>query len=413
MIKTKICIIGAGPGGAAAALKLDRMGIPCLLVDKAVFPRDKVCGDAISGKVVYGLNRIDKALAQAFHEQTEIRVSCWGLKFSFPNKKEIRMHPPQMDKVDITTAKPEGYISKRIHFDNFLIEQVRQSPNVTLKEGVAITKFEKMEAGYLLSDKKGEIQIQTQLVLDASGAQSRFNRLEGNMEKEDKHYAGSVRAYYKNVTGLDQYNSIELHYIKGIIPGYFWIFPLPDGQANVGMGISTHLINKRKLNLKQTFQEVVDNVFKERFQQATQVSPLKGFGLPLGSKKRQLSGDHYMLIGDAAALIDPLTGEGIGNAVISGSYAAIQAAKCLETNNFSADFMKAYDKAVYKKLWRELKISHFLQKMIKYPTLVSILVRFASSNKHFLEVMTMMFSDVDLRKKLRSPRFYFNLIFNR
>ena len=80
MIRTKICIIGAGPGGAAAALKLDRLGIPCVVVDKAVFPRDKICGDAISGKVVYGLNRIDKSLAQEFHNERAIRAECWGLK---------------------------------------------------------------------------------------------------------------------------------------------------------------------------------------------------------------------------------------------------------------------------------------------------------------------------------------------
>ena len=82
---SKVTIIGAGPGGAAAALKLDRLGIPCVLLDKAVFPRDKVCGDALSGKVIYGLNRIDKQIALDLFAETDIRVGCWGIKFVFPN----------------------------------------------------------------------------------------------------------------------------------------------------------------------------------------------------------------------------------------------------------------------------------------------------------------------------------------
>ena len=69
MIETDVCIVGAGPGGAAAALKLSYLGIPCLILDKATFPRDKVCGDTVSGKVTTLLGRLDPAMLNRFRRQ--------------------------------------------------------------------------------------------------------------------------------------------------------------------------------------------------------------------------------------------------------------------------------------------------------------------------------------------------------
>ena len=89
MIKTDICIIGAGPGGAATALKLSHLGIPSVVVDKAVFPRDKVCGDAISGKAVTILRRIDPGIVERFELATAEQSSVWGIRFGAPNGKVI------------------------------------------------------------------------------------------------------------------------------------------------------------------------------------------------------------------------------------------------------------------------------------------------------------------------------------
>jgi flavin-dependent dehydrogenase len=153
--------------------------------------------------------------------------------------------------------------------------------------------------------------------------------------------------------------------------------------------------------------------FKSRFEDAELDGKILGFPLPLGSKKRPISGDGYLLIGDAAALIDPLTGEGIGNAIVSGKIAGEIVQQAIENQAFDAEFLKQYDRAIYKKLWRELKISHQLQRMMQYPWIVNILSSIALRSKEFTSVMTAMFTDIDLRKKLRDPRFYFRLLFNR
>jgi flavin-dependent dehydrogenase len=135
--------------------------------------------------------------------------------------------------------------------------------------------------------------------------------------------------------------------------------------------------------------------------------------LPLGSKKRKISGKNFILIGDAAALIDPLTGEGIGNATISGIFAAEQAKKCLAASDFSAEMMANYDEAVYDKLWKELQISYRLQKAFQRRWLLSAVAGIAVKNKQLAEVITAIFANVDLKKMFRNPLFIFKVIFNR
>lgn len=415
MTKAEVCILGAGPGGIATAMMLDKLGIPSTVLDKAVFPRDKVCGDAISGKVVYGFNRIDKAVFQEFSQADAIKANCWGIKFFFPNERGLHIPMPVDEKKRLERKKAEAFVSKRIDFDNFLVEKAKTKPHITIKEGVNITFYERKDGGFILKDKKTGFELFTKLLIDASGAQSKFAREFGGMKKESKHYAAAVRAYYKNVGGCDADNSIELHFIKEIFPGYLWIFPLPNGHANVGVGMRTDKVRKYKVNLKKEMQDVLKNhpKFKDRFVNAELQGKILGFGLPFGSKKRKISGDNYMLVGDAASLIDPVTGEGIGNAVISGWFAAQHAQKVLAAQNYTADFMKAYDKMVYHKLWKELQISYQLQRSFQNIWSLNLVSLLAFRNKRFIDFLRAAFSDIDLRKKLSSPKFYLGLLFNR
>lgn len=415
MIETNVCILGAGPGGASAALKLDRLGIDCLLVDKATFPRDKICGDALSGKVVYALNRIDKSIMEDFYEPKDIKIDCWGVEFVFPKDRKISVASTSFLKEGEQNPRAFGFVSKREDFDNYIIEYVRKSSHIDFREGLELRDFEKVEDGFILKNKDGSVAIKTKLVIAADGAQSKFAREIAAFDKEEKHFAGAIRAYYKNVKGCSEDNFIELHFVEDFAPGYLWIFPLPNGEANVGVGMRSDLISKDKVNLKKKMLEILATHprFKDRFEEAEVIGKIKGFGLPLGSKKRKISGDHYMLIGDAASLIDPLTGEGIGNAMISGLRAAEHAQRALETANFTAAALKTYDEEVYNHLWKELKISYQIQRALQYPWLTNILSGIATRSQGFTETMTAMFTDVNMRKKIYNPFFYIKLLFQK
>lgn len=232
MHETDVCILGAGPAGATAALHLATKGIPSLLIDKAVFPRDKVCGDALSGKVVNELRRISPELPALLGAQQEALPS-WGIHFISPGGQKLSVpfkydYRPEQDV-------PAGYISKRVDFDNFLIEQVRQRPEVELWEGVALHKYERTaQGGFVLSDKQGQPLVQARLLLVANGAQSGFTRHVAGLEQEPEHYCAGLRAYYRGVAGMDADNFIELHFFRDFLPGYLWVFPLPGGRRTWG-----------------------------------------------------------------------------------------------------------------------------------------------------------------------------------
>ena len=441
MKNTPITILGAGPAGAATALKLAQLGIRCVLIDKAAFPRDKICGDGISNQCVHVLQKwLDPSIVARFAAATHLQIDSWGLQVEGTkgNGFEIPYKPFSKEK----TEMPSGFVCKRRDFDNFLVEEVRRSPLIEFYENVEITHFEKRDlkhdvretlkvsrtfaaaqndqntegssdVGFELSDKTGNFKIQTQLVIAADGAQSRFARQIGGIELDNQHFMASVKAYYSGVTGFHKDNFLEFYFLKDFLPGYFWIFPLPNGEANVGIAIVSEDVSKRKLNLKHCLEEVIETRFKDRFTNAQIIGKIEGFGLPLGSKRRKLSGDNYILTGDAACLIDPLTGEGIANALLSGVVAAEKAAECLEKSDFSAKILRGYDERIYRMRGQEFKVSYWLQRQFRRAWFFDALVWLISKNQHLARTFAFVFTDVNLKKQLRTPSFWWSVLRNK
>ena len=405
-----ICILGAGPGGAAAALHLANAGQRCLLLDRAAFTRDKTCGDALSGKVINELKRIEPGL-HAKLAAAPIQIPSWGIDFIAPNGRKLSIpFKPKFDKTHDPTA---GHVAKRIDFDNFLVEEVRQRPEIDFRENVDVARTERSPDGWQLFDKAGHEIATCRLLLVANGAQSEFARKVAGHALEPDHHCAGLRTYYDGVAGLSPDNFIELHFIKDFLPGYLWVFPLPNGQANVGVGMLSKTVADKKVNLRQRLDEILTThpALAPRFAGATRLGSVKGFGLPLGSKRRALSGANYFLLGDAGSLIDPFSGEGISHAMVSGRHAAIWAVEAVKKNDFSPEFLRNYDKAVYNRLGQELRLSRVMQRLLNFPSLFNIVANRAVSNPTLAATLSMMFMDLDLREQLRKPSFYFKLFF--
>jgi flavin-dependent dehydrogenase len=322
------------------------------------------------------------------------------LRVPFQTKKEKKTAP--------------GFIAKRIDFDNWLVEKVKANPLITLHENTEVRHYRR-QGNTIIAEANNGRTYTTPLVIACDGAYSTFTKDIAGLKTEPEHNCFGLRAYYKNVQGLDAENFIELHFLKEFLPGYFWIFPLPNGYANVGVGMRADKMHDKKVNLKKSFESILQNnpVMRQRFAGAQLAGDIKLFGLPMGSKKRILSGNNYMLCGDAGMLIDPFTGEGIGNAMFSGYYAAAQAQRCIENNNYSAAFMQGYDKELYHRLWSELLLSYRMQQLVNFPWLFNLVVRKANSNKLLSETISCMFEDLDMRARLKDPRFYMQLLFSK
>ena len=406
-----IVIAGAGPAGTTASLFLSEEKIPHIILDKSFFPRDKICGDAISGKASDILHKLNSSIHQELELSAGEFLPCDGILFSAPNGKMLEV-PFSNDLTKL--PYPAGYISRRIDFDNFLFKKLNRN-FATVIEGAEIKSIAHINEGIKLSyfhEGKNKT-LECKLLIGAEGDRSLTARSLGGYRVDQKHYSAAVRAYYRNINGMHSQNFIELHFTREILPGYFWIFPLPGGEANVGVGIPSEIISKKKINLKDEMLRIIHEhpIFKERFRNAELLGDVKGWGLPLGSQQRKISGTHFLLAGDAASLIDPFTGEGIGNAMLSGMKAAEQAKRCLEAKNFSKDFLQQYDEEVFRNCGDELKLSYRLQKLCRQAWLINLFFNKANRSKELREHLPEIFYNPDKRKSLSSMRIYLKLLF--
>ncbi len=400
-----IIIVGAGPAGCAMAFSLKETKLSVALIDKATFPRDKICGDALSSDVINQLHWMSEDFLDDFKQFSQKQPSN-GVQFVSPSG-----HVAELDYSNKRHKElPAGYVSKRIDFDNFLFSKIKGQHNVTVFENCKVENIENKPDGAYLKTTHGDFK--TQIVVGADGAHSIVEKQLTSNKIDKKHYSAGLRCYYENVTGFSEGNHIELHFIKDVLPGYFWVFPLPNNQANVGLGMLSH--NAKNVNLKKLLLEVIEKTpsLKERFKNAKPIEKIQGYGLPIGSRKKCISGNRFILLGDAASLIDPFTGEGIGNAIRSGRFGAEHIKDCFTTNSFDAAQNKKYDRLIYSKVWTELKISSSMQSLSKYSFLLNFVIKKASKSSSFKKLLIAMLDDINLKKELTKPSFYFKLFFN-
>ncbi|MCX6291548.1 MAG: geranylgeranyl reductase family protein [Bacteroidetes bacterium] len=409
--ETAIVIAGAGPAGSVTSLFLCRNKIPHIILDKSSFPRDKICGDALSGKVVDILRKLDGKLLDELNLCQAQALGSYGVKFGAPNGTCVDI--PFAKNIESLKSAP-GFISRRVYFDDFLFQKIDRTyatviENAEVKE--LIRKENRVEVTYV--QQGSQHSISCKLIVGAEGDRSVVARKLGGYVKDDRHYCAGLRAYYKGVKNFHPQNFIELHFLKELLPGYFWIFPMANGEANVGLGMLSADVSKRKINLKQSLMNIIQHhpEFKKRFEGAQLVDGIKGWGLPLGSKKRKISGSNFLLTGDAASLIDPFTGEGIGNAMLSGMVAAKHIQCALTENRFDENFLSEYDREVYGKLWNELKISRTLQRLSRYPWLFNLVINKASKSERLRNTIMIMFDNLEARKRLQNPLNYFKLFY--
>lgn len=409
MIKQDIIILGAGPAGIASALFLAKKGIPSTIIEKEEFPRDKVCGDCLGGYAISILHQIDKDLFGRFINY-EQKLVGQGVHFFGPDKQKVSIEAINT----VGTNMKEVALCKRIDFDDFLYKEAERHKAIQIVQNTFISKLHFQNEQVHLYDKKGsEIGI-SKMIIIASGSNHNLVNQVRETKLSRKNFASGVRAYYDGIEGLDRKGFIELHFLKKIAPGYLWIFPLNNNQANVGLGIRSDIIAKEKINLRQLLDSCIeDNEYlRDRFKNARQLNSVKGFPLALGGKRYPISGDRYLLAGDAANLIEPLFGEGIGHAMYSGKFAAEHACNCLQKNDFSAQKNKDYDRLVYEKLGSTLRFSSMMQKIAFYPKIMGLLFDRITTNKQLQRLMFGIINGKIPKTRVKGLEVLLRFIFN-
>lgn len=365
MIKTDVCIIGSGPSGASTSLYLSKLKIHHYIIDKAHFPRDKTCGDGLmmhAYKSLKTLNLFDDFLADD----------------NFLHTKEINLHITDNLKIDIKESSERDMIisyGKRLHFDSFLVNNLSKK-YTTCEFGNAVKNITETKDGILitLKDKK---QILTKLVVGADGVNSIVSKKLARNIVNKKKSSTFISAYFNNVSHLNTNNEAEirLHYNK--MPLFFYLFPLPNNQANVTLGGNTEEILKHNINLIDEIQDIICNHPKVnyKFTNAKQVIKWRGWGIPYNFKNQKVYGNRFLLVGDAAGLANSFYKEGVGTGMMSGILCAKKIETCLQQNNFSEAFLSSYKQDLNSEFGKLLNFSEFVLKVAQSKTTLSFVTK--------------------------------------
>jgi len=398
-------VVGGGPGGSTTAAFLGKKGRKVLLLDKEKWPRDKTCGDAISGKSVGILKEMGLTDAVEKADHGEIT----GLTFSSPNSSVVTI---RFKGKDGQIAK--GYVCRRQVYDNMLWQNAKKYCDAY--EGTTVTSVVRENGkivGVKAKDKDGkEYEFRGKMIVGADGVSSLVAREVRGADVDPDHTCVAYRGYYSGIKGMNA--TLEIHFVKSIMPGYFWIFPLENGLANVGVGMIMGDMKKGNVDLQKAMLDVIaqNPLFKERFADATLVSKIGAWSLPFGSKKRKVSTDNVLLVGDAAGLVDPFSGEGIGNAMTSGKLAAQAVDEALTAGDTSAIALVKYDERLWKEIWNELSMSYNMQKLGRREWLLNFVVGKAAKSDKAREAIAGTFSNEQAKTDYASPLFYLKLLFS-
>jgi len=406
----KIVIVGTGPAGATASLYLCKMGIQHTIIDKHSFPRHKTCGDGLTGSVKTVLAHLNRAWLHEISALEDQFSKCYGIRLVSANGHQVDI-PLVSDPGKYNFAP--AFVAKRFDFDNFLVSKIDEQ-FATKKFGYEVTAVERKDnkVAITFTNQQETETIDADIIIGADSERSIVVKSLCPRKKDMDHYCGSVRAYFSGVTGCHEGNYLEMHFMKNV-PGYFWIFPLPNGLVNVGVGMISKDLSERKVNLRNLLVDFTkeSKVLKDRFADAKLESKIEGWSLPLGSVRYKTYGDNFMLCGDAASLIDPATGEGVSNAMVSGRIAAETIQTAIESGKWDDATLAIYHKNLYKKIGPELRQNAILQKIYSwFPWVYEFMFKNLSKSAGLRQQMVELLEHKNKRWKMFNPILHLRLL---
>ncbi len=318
-IETDVLVVGAGPGGSAAAYDLARHGIDVTLLEKASFPREKVCGDGLTPRSVRSLLRMGVDTDDPrFERVVGLRV------YSRTTTIELRW-PVLRDFPDY------GLVATRMDLDELLARRAEAAGARLLERTEALSPI--LEEGWVVGvvardaeDRDGEpFEVRARLVLAADGAASKLSAQAGVRRDGSRPLGIAARRYYRIERHPGPWFESWLDLWEGdvILPGYGWLFPVADGTVNLGAGLLNTFEGFKDVSAQRLFGAFARMLPPEwGVSEETAVGRVLSGPLPMGGSRRPAAVPGMLLIGDAAGLVNPFNGEGIAYAMESAEVAA-------------------------------------------------------------------------------------------
>jgi menaquinone-9 beta-reductase len=309
VLAADVVVIGGGPAGSAAAIGLARAGREVTLVDKARFPRDKACGDGITAGALRLLEGLGLEPA---------RVASWQ------RVDDVVVRAP--DGFEAAFPLPRGRgtyaaVARRADLDAALLDRARTAGVKVLDGHACMGAREQDEHVALSVDGIGGLTAAYAVAADGMWSPTRRH-----LGLASPGYRGEWHAFRQYFAGVGPRAARELFvwFEPDLLPGYAWSFPLPGARANVGFGIVRGERVERVQDMAGIWRDLLDRPHIRRVlgECAEPEAPHRAWPIPARIDEAVLTGRRTLFVGDAAAACDRLTGEGIGQALLSGILAA-------------------------------------------------------------------------------------------
>lgn len=344
-----LVVVGAGPAGAAAAITAQRRGASVVLVDKATFPRDKICGDGLTTGALrlYEDLGVDPSRVGSWTPVHDIQVSGpKGYTATFPLPRDRGAY---------------AVVARRADLDAAVVDRAREV-GVDVREGTEITGIvDDAEADRVVLTTADGATLAARHVIAADGMWSPLRKLLGTATPG---YLGEWHAFRQYFSGTGpKARDLWVWFEPDLLPGYAWSFPLPDGGANVGFGIQRGAKITTK-EMKALWPELLarPHIAAVLGPDAVAEGRHQAWPIPARIDEVALTHGRVLWVGDAAAATDPMTGEGIGQALLTG----VLAAEAVVAGGPPARVRARYEGDVRKALVADHKMSLLLIRALRH-----------------------------------------------
>jgi geranylgeranyl reductase family protein len=359
-------VVGAGPGGAAAAHFLSRQGFDVLLLDRAEFPRDKTCGDGLTPRAMRVLREM--ALLDEI-----VRRGCRVDEYEVvaPNSRYRTVAPIRAD--------PGALVIKRSVLDEMLVQHATRS-GARFEPKTTVTHIE-------TTATQARVHTDTRrcfngrIAVIATGAATSVLMKSGVLSQQPRPML-AARAYFENLQ-QEVRHSFQLRFDGAPMPGYGWIFPVGPKAANVGVA---YMPRKRSLPTTAAFDGFTVHL-SSYFAGSQIVGPIKSYPIRTDFLRAPTQASRVLLVGEAAGLVNPLTGEGIDYALESGLLAAQHITRLLEAGDFSSSRFAEYDALLHARFDRIFQFGEWVRDWYGHPMLLNVLVPLANRRPELRQLL--------------------------